>query len=392
MRALRRAIPIGLVLSSLVLYAAVLVGSTHEDLQTYLAAGHDLATGRPLYATFLHHPFPDPTLRPAYIYPPVFALLLVPLTWLPPMGAPWAWLVAMQAALVLAMAVLLRYLRPAWSAEWVALLLTLTFFPLLVDVAQGQANLLVLALIIMGIVGVLEGDGRAGAWLGVAAAIKLTPLLLLGWLVFTRRWRAAAWVWLGFAAVTGLGALVRPADTATFFAQVLPALAHGTAYYSNQSLAGVLDRLLTGNPYTNPWLALPWEAALWIAAAALLLGAWALGAQKLDPTGSALSFLPLLPLLSTVTWEHHLVVLLPAIWLTADRLAKRGWPVPETSGLGVVMACLSLLPRWHPGPGFGSAGFRAAQTGDPLVLLTVNALFAGTLLLLVGGWWLLRSR
>src|SRR6266851_3244396 len=205
LRAARMAIPIGLAVSSLVLYIAVLAGSGHQDLDAYLSAGRDLLAGRPLYDAFLHHPFPDPTLRPAYIYPPVFAVLIAPLTWLPRVVAGWTWLLAMQAALALSITVVVRYLNP-----------------LLADVAQGQTNLLVVALLVLGVVGILRGQSQAGAWLGVAAAIKITPLLLVGWLLFQRRWRAAGFLALGFAGTTGLGLPVRPSDTVTFFGQVLP--------------------------------------------------------------------------------------------------------------------------------------------------------------------------
>ncbi len=391
-RAARTAVPIGLAASSLLLYIAVLASAGHQDLDAYLSAGRDLLAGRPLYDAFLHHPFPDPTLRPAYIYPPIFAVLIAPLTWLPRVVAGWTWLLAMQAALALSITVVVRSLNPPWAAGWVALVLTFTFFPLLVDVAQGQTNLLVLALLMLGVVGILRGQSQAGAWLGVAAAIKITPLLLLGWLLFQRRWRAAGFLALGFAGTTGLGLLVRPSDTVTFFGQVLPGLARGTAYYSNQSLTGVLGRLLTTNPYTNPWVAVPWESALAVGAALALLSWWAFNTRRLDPTAAAFSFLPLLPLLSSVTWEHHLVVLLPLIWLTVLRLAGRGWPVPATALLAAEVVCLSVLSRWHPGPGFGSPTFRAAQTGDPLTILTANALFGGTLILFLGSQWLLRSR
>jgi hypothetical protein len=391
-RAAAKAIPIGLVVSSLVLYLAVLAGSGHQDFDAYLRAGRDLLAGRPLYAAFLHHPFPDATLRPAYIYPPVFAGLVAPLSWLPPAVAASAWLLSMQAALVLAMARMLRSLHPEphWSARWVGLCLTLTFFPLLVDVAQGQVNLLVLLLLVLGITGSLRGHAPSAALIGAAAAIKLTPLFLIGWLIAARRWRAAGMVGLGFVGVTGVGALVRPNDTATFFSQVLPALAHGTAYYSNQSLFGVLGRILTPNPYTQPWLAVPGEGLLAVGVGVILLVVWGLNARRLDPAAAALSFLPLLPLLSTVTWEHHVVVVLPLVWLIVDRLAARGWPLPESAVLAIIMACCSLLPRWHWGPPFGSAGFRAAQTGNPLVFLNANALFVGLLVLLAASPWLLR--
>ena len=68
----------GLVGSALVVYALVLVqgGLHHQDLDAYLTAGRAIWHGQPLYAPFLHHPLPDTALRPAYIYPPAFALLV----------------------------------------------------------------------------------------------------------------------------------------------------------------------------------------------------------------------------------------------------------------------------------------------------------------------------
>jgi len=58
-----------LVGAAVVIYALVLSqgGLHHQDFGVYLNAARDIVHGQPLYATFLHHPFPDATLRPAYI-------------------------------------------------------------------------------------------------------------------------------------------------------------------------------------------------------------------------------------------------------------------------------------------------------------------------------------
>src|SRR5207245_8476041 len=95
---------------------------------------------------------------------------------------------------------------------------------------------------------VLIARDRPGAAvaIGVACAIKLTPLLLIVWLLVERRFRAVALLLAGFVGATAVGALVRPGDTVTFFRDVAPALASGTAFYSNQSLAGVLGRIFSG--------------------------------------------------------------------------------------------------------------------------------------------------
>src|SRR5205823_1113830 len=174
----------GLIGSAIAIYLLVIgaAGLRHQDSEAYLAAARDIWHGAPLYATFLHHPFPDPTLRPAFIYPPAFAL------------------------------------------------------------------------VIAGVLGIVRGGPRYGAALGVAAALKLTPIILLVWLLFDRRLRAAGWMVGAFAAVCGLGALFRFDDTVLFTRQVLPALAPGTAFYANQSLGGVLERVPSANPYIQPWI------------------------------------------------------------------------------------------------------------------------------------------
>ena len=265
-----------LVGAAVVIYGLVLSqgGLQHQDFGVYLNAARDIVHGQPLYAAFLHHPFPDATLRPAYIYPPSFALLVAPLGLLPDGVAAAVWIAIEQASLAVAVTVVVRWLRPTGWAIAALLLATLTFYPLWVDVVQGQANLLVLLLVTVGIVGILKGRPAAGVAIGAAAALKLTPLILVVWLLLDRRFRAAAFVLGGFAVVTAAGALLRFQDTVAYFGQVLPALASGTAFYANQSLAGVLDRTLNANPYTQPWVALPWVSMLLIAAAAILIGWW----------------------------------------------------------------------------------------------------------------------
>src|SRR5205807_6938120 len=169
----------GLVGSALAIYALVLIqgGLHHQDLDAYLAAGRAVLGGHPLYAPFLHHAFPDPALRPTYIYPPVFALLVAPLGLLSDAAANILWLAVGQAALIVALVITLRWLRPPAWAVTAILCATATFYPLWVDAVQGQANLLILLLVTAGIAGIAQGNARFGAAFGVAAALKLTPLL-----------------------------------------------------------------------------------------------------------------------------------------------------------------------------------------------------------------------
>ena len=384
----------GLIGAAVAIYGIVVIsaGLHQQDVGAYLQGARDLLTGHPLYGTFLQHPFPDPTLRPAYIYPPAFALLIAPLALLPTSAASAVWMGVNQAALVLAVTLGVDRLRPTPWARAAIIAGTATFYPLWIDVVQGQANLLILVLVVGGLVGVLRDDDRwAAAW-GVAAALKVSPALLLLWLLINRRWRAAGWMIGGGATVTAIGFLIRPHDTLAFFGQVLPALAHGTAVYANQSVSGVILRLTTLNPYTNPWVVLGSPAVVIALISLLALAWWAWQTRCADPQLRLLAFLPLVSLLSAVTWPHHLVLLLPLLWGIFTVLGRAGWPLRQTATTAVVLLVFSVLPRWPAGPAFGAPGFRSAQTTDPLVLLVANALFLGTILLLMLSPWLLRSR
>jgi alpha-1,2-mannosyltransferase len=384
----------GLIGSALALYAVVLIqgGLYHQDLDAYLAAGRAVWQGQPLYAPFLHHPFPDPALRPAYIYPPVFALLVAPLALLPAVAANVVWLLMGQGALAAALVLTLRWLRPpAWAVAAIVCA-TLTFYPLWIDVVQGQANLLVLLLVTAGIFGIGQGRPRFAAALGVAAALKLTPIILLAWLLLDRRLREAGWMLGAAVAVTVAAALWRIDDTVTFFQRVLPTLAHGTAFYANQSLEGVIARIATINPYAKPWVVVPGVSLLAVILIIALIGFWFWWSNGQPELIRAAAFLPLLPLASSVTWSHHLVILLPVIWLGVIAIAQRGWPIPSMMAMGALLLLFSVVARWPAGPAFGQPGFRAAQSGDPAVFVVANAMFFGTLTLFLLAPWLLRSR
>jgi alpha-1,2-mannosyltransferase len=380
--------------SALAIYVLILVqaGLRHQDVDAYLTAAHNLWQGQPLYTAFINHPFPDPTLRPAYIYPPAFALLVAPLGLLPDDVASLLWLLIVQASLAAAVILTLRWLRPSSWAVTAIICATLTFYPLWVDAVQGQANLIVMLLVLAGIVGVLKGQPRFAAAIGVAAALKLTPAILFIWLMLDRRFRAAGWMVAGFAAVTGVAALLRPSDTLVFFGRVLVVLARGTAFYANQSLAGVVARISIVNPYTDPWIELPGVYLLPAILTIAFIGLWFLWTRRQPALVRAAAFLPLLPLASSVTWPHHLVILLPVIWFIFIAVAERGWPATSLMAICALLLVFSVVSRWPVGPAFTQPGFRQAQTADPAVFVVANALFFGTLALFLLAPWLLRSR
>jgi alpha-1,2-mannosyltransferase len=386
------------VVGTLYLLAILNAVPAHPDLDIYIRGAKDLLAGRPLYDSYLHNPG-DPTLRYGFIYPPLFAILLLPLSFLPVAAAPAVWLIATHAALATAFWLVFRRLAASRTVTLLAIAVTLAFYPLWAEGSQAQANLPILLLVTLGIAGVGEGKQRSAIWLGLAAALKLTPALLLVWLVWERRFRAAAWMAGAFSAFTALAALLRPSDSLTYATRVLPMLAGGTAYYSNQSISGLAARLFKANPYTTPIVQLPWEPILVAVVVAALLGYWLLWAPSLalgrGREFSGITFLPLLPLASAVSWEHHLVILLPLIWvLVAQALTL---PYPTGGGkwiriavLAVGVLCLLAIPHLPFGPPYATDFARAAHTANPLLILGANRLLVGTLLLFGAAPWVLR--
>ncbi|MCB9913903.1 MAG: DUF2029 domain-containing protein [Planctomycetes bacterium] len=144
-----------------------------------------------------------------YLYLPGFAALLAPLGWLPHDVAAVSWQAAGLACLLWSARTLARALRPAdapaWGGlDWLPLLLLLR----LVDsnFGNGQVNALTLALIVLAWRRLERGRAlEAGAWIGLAGALKLLPLALVALLVQRRAWRATA-VALASFALLGLAA------------------------------------------------------------------------------------------------------------------------------------------------------------------------------------------
>ncbi len=226
-----------------------------------------------------------------------------------------------------------------WRCTFLALLV---FEPTLDTFSFGQINLVLLVLAAADVRGLQAGRRWAGVGIGVATAIKLTPAVFIGYLLITGRRRAAAVA----AGVCGRRPprwppWSRRMPRSTFWTDALwdTGRVGDLAYVSNQSLRGVVARL------HGP-------AGWWVAAVTVALGVWVRLVRRADPiTGFALTGV-VACLISPVTWVHHLVWLLPALFLLAgdalDRRDVRGLVV-----LGAVVALLSsdVVWLWWTGAG-----------------------------------------
>ena len=185
----------------------------------------------------------------------------------------------------------------------------------------GQVNLLLMALVIGD---VAQPDSRRlkGAAVGIAAGIKLIPLVFIPYLLLTRRIRAAATATGTFAATVVLGFLVVPGDSTDWWLHGLFFNGSRTGFVGwggNQSLRAILTRLAGSiHGATAAWMAAALLAAVIGLASAVLL-------DRAGHTMLAILATALVGLLdSPISWDHHWVWVVPGM-MAAAHYASRAW-------------------------------------------------------------------
>ena len=182
-------IAIGLLLA---LHAVRSYGYWHKgthDHSVYWMAGERMAAGD---ADMYDPPRDDANMVGAFIYPPVFATLFAPFTFLPRQAGYAVWAVV-QLVFIGVGALLL--LRAPGARSWPIGLWTLLvlLWPLMANISAGQINTLIALLCIAGWLQLEKGhDLRAGALFALGAHIKVLPVVLLVMLLAQRRYKAAA--------------------------------------------------------------------------------------------------------------------------------------------------------------------------------------------------------
>ena len=193
-----------------------------------------------------------------YSYPPPFALALVPLATLPYGAALLTFNMLSLAAFGLTVAAWIVWAHGR-SADLgrrrLALALAAGVYPPVYGtVVNGQANLVVLPLLAVGIILALDGSPATrrvgGVLIGLAAIVKLVPAVLIVPLALGRRVGAAAAVVAG--ALASLLAAVAVAPWAAAGSSGLAALFDADSYYTNQSINGFVTRLVQPTGRTTP--------------------------------------------------------------------------------------------------------------------------------------------
>ncbi|MGW0227496.1 glycosyltransferase 87 family protein [Actinopolymorpha singaporensis] len=283
------------------------------DLDVYVYTGHVLLGG----GDILTARTPDTAL--AFIYPPVAALLSVPLVFVPQTLLQLVWTVLNGLALLF---VLHRAGLRGWTLSLLATACALVVEPVRATVSFGQINVFLMALVVADLVPGRRwmprlrrrshtDGGRSlptGVLTGISAAIKVTPALFVVMLLFARRWREARTVVVTAVVITVATAVVMPRETIGFAKLLLSGDTRtGPAHFlMNQSMLGVVVRLFGYGGWQH-YAGLALGAAAGIAGAYVAAVWWRRREQMLAVSLCGLATL----LASPLSWTHHYVWVVP---------------------------------------------------------------------------------
>ena len=275
--------------------------SWHLDLRVYRGAGHALYYGGSPFTSYFT------ANHLLFTYTPFALLVLSPLTFgvLGLVEAGW-WLLSAVSMVVAAFLLLRTTFTMTSSRAWaVAGLLggaaSLALEPVRSNFDYGQINLMLMVMIVADLTWVRPS--RRGVLVGLAAAIKLTPLVFLVYFLADRQWRSFLRGVGAFLGVTAVSWAILPADSTRYwFHQVADASRTGVlGVVSNQSWNGMVHRAPFHGGHTG--------TAVWVVLSLSTLVLGTLLTRRLlehSRTADAVLVLALTELLiSPVSWTHH---------------------------------------------------------------------------------------
>jgi alpha-1,2-mannosyltransferase len=309
-----------------------------------------------------------------FSYPPAAAVVLSPLAVVPMAVAGFALTLASIALTWVVLRVFTRSLSSRLSPWWL-LPAALALEPVRATLNFGQVNIALMALVA---VDCLHPEPRwpRGVLVGLAAAVKLTPMAFILFFLIRNDRRAASTAAASFAAVTGGGLILDWHDSVRYWASVVFSTSRpgSPAFVSNQAISGVLARSgldPRSQGGTGAWLAL--SAAVLVVAVIGMRRALAAGEPAWALSVNALAAL----LISPISWSHHWVWAAPALMclaVTGRRHSWRGGVAAAWAGLVLFeVSPMWLLPHSVTAAGVGSAWWEQV-TGDTYVIFGVAVL------------------
>jgi len=244
---------------------------TFVDIEWYRRALDEVAAGRPMSSQLN--------------YPPISLVLLSPLRGLPALTGEQLWAGASIAVGLLLAAITVRAatagsgpdraVRHGAIGMAIAAPLVLLSFPVSFNLITGQLSIFVMALALVDASGQLPRRFQ-GSLVGVAAALKLTPLIFIPYYALTRQWRQLGMATATFGAFGAVGFALFPQDSISFWAHPGAAAQVVAGSHLNVTILGILLQWPGDSvPVRIAWMALAagaGAAAFWRARAHFLRG------------------------------------------------------------------------------------------------------------------------
>lgn len=328
----------------------------HIDMEVYRAGARAFLDNRSLYA----EPFEVAGIRLPFIYPPFGAAILSPFALVSGKVAAVSVIVLSALLTFLCIFFISRALirnNPLLSFTFASVMwpLALLSEPHTMNASYGQINVLVLALCVLDLVP-RKRFLPQGTLIGIAAAIKLTPVALCLFFLLRKDFKAIFWAGFAGVFVTAVTALFRFTATKEFYTDMIFKMNStseagvSTAYMTNQSIKGMLARWAPSEAAAQQhqtlidiaWIIIVLVAV--IAASKLML----LMFERNMLVDAAMVNAGLMLIISPISWSHHWV------WmpLFAMVLIHRWLATPKNPVLLGICAgatwlfCLQIKPHW----------------------------------------------
>ena len=360
---------VGLVIATISTVIQVMLTDFPIDMVIYREGVKAFMEGGEVYSV----PMMAGDIALPFIYPPFGALVMVPLAgdWFSHAMAGDIMIVLSNlliglVVLLLAFALNRQRSTPFVSSDVIAAAsliwgIVLIFEPVRLNNGFAQINIIIMVLVALDLIPRKRLKWLPQGWLiGVAAAIKITPLAML--LYFLVRKEIKPIITAGISAIiaTLIATAVRWDVAWEYFSVKLLSMGTGgdfgvqTAYQSNSSIKGAIERLYTSQESMEAASTITNIIWLCLAIITVVLGGWlmvALMKRGLNIEAWMINAFIML-LISPVSWSHHWVwvaIAIPVLLYRAITWRHLNWAAGILISIVSLWAILVLTvpPKWY---------------------------------------------
>jgi hypothetical protein len=268
-----------------------------------------------------------------FLYPPPALIAFWPLTIVSLLDGQTIFLIISHLCFLASIWLMIAKLTPLPVSQqertivvMVLLVYTVCFDAVSKTLALGQVNLIVLFFVCLALVAIRK---NSSAWhialpLSVAILLKTYPVLLLAPLLFRRRYRAVSLTLIFLALFSAIAILALPGSAWTdWLSQVAPNAGYASSRFSvafawNQSINAWVTRLMVTTEFSSAPLSHPALAKTLASGLSLMVVGVTLFMSKVFKhrtergDDEIAAYLLMIFLVAPLSWDHHLVYVLPA--------------------------------------------------------------------------------